>query len=977
VTPISQAGFPDTKAIVSGEPQEDDSLRSRDDVGSGAKGKKSGKGFWLEGEEAKVAKDIDQKWSAQDKGMGNRLARWEVAAKRRDGDPYSKLVKDTDQDTFKVYTPRGIENAPPSLNKTDDLCIKVVANLLVDPPKPECEPASDNDDDRSSAEFSTRVLMNESTESGFNIPDHVRVAEDLACSYSSGFVYAYLDPQGGGHQPREIMAPQAATEVGPDGQPILEAPVGDGMAMMPEGSAVPQPIMGPPVLRYVGLDGKTIVDDPNEAMLEWLPKVCGEDITGQHVRFIPETCTGIRDADAALIVSMPSLDRLKSMFPETVGKMDAEDLRRLVSYRPKICDQILPKYAGKGQGTPSEEAKQGDGPPGDALCCIITAYHVGNGNYPLGAYVVMGGGKFILHRQEWKEKVRAKNGKLVDRAAIIPVSQFRQFRDVKSKDPYGRGLVDLLTSGDPLRSFAIGAVIEYLHRINNPHLFVPVGSGIQAKSLNLPRGTPIPYNAAGGGLPKQEEIPPLPSAFMDFYNQIGTEMDSRSGLEQAAQGVASPSVNSGTHAQQIVEQALVALSGMKQDMESGYMRLCRVILQLIRMGYTKPQRLKITGDDGSFKEREWTGTDLGNTTDIKIQVGSSTMLTPSAKSSIALQKYQLQAISLEDYQRSEEGNTRTLIGLQDNPAKNRIRGQNADWCDGPPENWQPPMAPVDPMTGQPPIDPATGQPAPTPVDPANPYADRRAVDQQQDIALLRFSEMARVQSGTKYATKAPEWRAYFDAEFEATRQAAGKITLVEQQQAMQQQQQQQVDGQQQIEAQKQQQVQADAETQRKQKSEDDAASHQRALEADDRKTQSTLQVEERKHQMAMEQKQADAQLAQSQPVAQPQAPSVQPGQLGPTPTVIVPPPDMTPVAEAVAQIGQMLQQVLAVEHPAPVVHVQAPKAPVVHVEAPVVHVPEQKAPVVHVNAPETKKRKRKGTITGPDGKKYTVQSEDE
>src|SRR3990167_4951835 len=270
--PSSVAGFPETQEILSGEPQDDPGRPREAEEGDAPRPKAGksitsiGKGFWLEGEPEKVAKDIDLRWNAQNKAMKTGLARGDLNEKRRAGDPYSKLVKDTDQDTFRVYTPRGIEQAPPSLNKTDDLCVKVVSNLLVDPPKPECEPASDNDDDRSSAEFSTRVLMNESTESGLNIPDLVRDAEDVACSWGSGYVYAYVDPQGGGHRPKEIMAPQEATQIGPDGQPVLKmrGPP-DPMTGAP---GPPVPITGKPMVRYVAADSLSIVDDPGQALLE-------------------------------------------------------------------------------------------------------------------------------------------------------------------------------------------------------------------------------------------------------------------------------------------------------------------------------------------------------------------------------------------------------------------------------------------------------------------------------------------------------------------------------------------------------------------------------------------------------------------------------------------------------------------------------------------------------------------------------------
>lgn len=797
--PYQIAGFPESQEIVSGEPNMDPTAAAPDtDTGDTAPKKPIGpslatigKGFWLEGEPEKVAKDIDIKWNAQNKGMKTRLARWDLNCKRRDGDSYSKLVKDTDQDTFKVYTPPGITQAPPSLNKTDDLSVKMVANLNADPPAPDCEPGTDTDEDRSSAEFSTRLLEIESTESGINIPELVEEAQDLGCSYGSGFVYLYVDPQGGGHRPKEIMAPQGATEIGPDGQPVLEMPgQPDPLTGQP---GPPIPIQGEPVIRYVGTDQVTIVDDPSQALLEWVPKVCADTITGENLRFLPEVCSGIRDADGVLIAAFTTLGSLKARFPD-VAKMQPDELQKLVSYRPEIAKTLLPKHAGNGEGTKGPDYKSENGPPLDALCLTITGYRKGGGEYPLGAYAVMGGEKFLLHRQEWKEPIRARNGKMTERAMEIPVAQFAQFRTSRrDRDPYRRGIVDLVSDGDPIRAFVTGAIIEYLHRANNPHTYVPIGSGIQPKSGQLPRGTPIYFNPAGGAKPQQEDVAQLSPVFMEFHGMVSAEMDSRSGLQQAAQGVESASVQSGKHAQQIIEQALVALGGVKRSSDSGYMRLCRIVLQLWRTFYTTPRRVKIMGDGGAFKEREFMNTDLGTTTDVKIRVGTSTMLTPSAKSATALEKFQLQAITLEDYQRAEEGNVRTLIGAQDNPHKTRITGQISDWNDGPPEGWLPAAPQVDPNTGQPPVDAATGQPLPPPVDPSNPFADQRAVDQEQTVAVVRHQALSRAMGGSKYATKPPEWQQFLLTEYDLMRRAAGIATLAEQQMAAQQQQQMQAE----------------------------------------------------------------------------------------------------------------------------------------------------------------------------------------
>lgn len=767
-------GFPEETEVVTGEPTGDPGQQfdlEGDTLAAPPKPtfQRPVQGPWLTDEPEKVAKEIVNRWESQNKGMKSRLAQWDLNVRRRNGDGHSKLKKDTDGDTYYVYVPKGIENAPPSLNKTDDLSVKMVSNLLVDPPKPECEPSSDDDADRSAAEIATRLLMNESTESGLNIPALVEEAEDVACTHATGFVYLYVDQQGGGHRPREVMAPMDALAIDASGQPV--------------GGTLE------PVIRYVGLDGQTIVDDPTQAELEWLPKVCADVLTGESVRFVPEMAKGVSDADAMLIALPEQLGNLKARF-EDVAKMSPDDLRKLVSWRPEISKRIIPKHAGAGEGTKGPNHDSSKGPPDDAIVITLTAYHKGDAQYPMGAYVVVAGEKFVLHRQEWKEQVRMAKGKMVDRAMDIPIAPFRQFR--KRHDPYGRSLTDRVGDGDPLSAFAIGAIVEYLHRINNPHLFVPIGSGIQPKSLQLPRGSMIPYNPAGGALPKQEDIPPLPSSFMEFVQYIRAEQDNVSGLAQAAQGVASASVQSGRHAQQIIEQALVALGGAKQSMEHGYMRLCRIVLQLWRMAATKPQRLKITGENGAFKEQEFMGSDLGSTTDAKIQAGTSTMLAASAKAQIALEKLQIGAISLEDFQRQEEGNVRALIGAQDNPHKTRIRGQIADWMDGPPEEWAPVAPQVDPQTGHPPVDAVTGQPLPPPVDPSNPFADMRPVDQEQAVAMVRHLELSRAIAGSKFASKPPEWQQFILQEYEMMRQAAGVATLAEQQMAMQQQAEQQM-----------------------------------------------------------------------------------------------------------------------------------------------------------------------------------------
>ena len=163
------------------------------------------------------------------------------------------------------------------------------------------------------------------------------------------------------------------------------------------------------------------------------------------------------------------------------------------------------------------------------------------------------------------------------------------------------------------------------------------------------------------------------------------------------------------------------------------------------------------------------------------------------------------------------------------------------------------------------------------------------------------------------------------------------------------------------------------------------------MQVEDHKAQTQMQIEREKHQMTMEKAQLDAHTAATVKQAQPVP-------------VVVQPPDLSGIADVLVAIQQRLEE-QAQQPPAAVppamVHVDAPDlsgiakalqgmqqtvhalsvkqvAPsvVVHHESPV-----PPAPIVHVHAappePAKKKGKRKGKITTPEGKTFTVELGDD
>jgi hypothetical protein len=855
-----------------------------DDEAPEAQGPK--RGPLLDLPEAAAAKKAWKLFKDQDPAMQQRIARWDVNARRRRGDPWSRIVKDQDTGTARVYSPPGAANTTPALLKTGRLARKFTYTLFSDPPKPNVEPTSGQDEDRDAAELSERILLDLGGESGINVTKTARRAVGKACSYASAFVHVYVDPAGG-QRPKRIRAHPDAETVGdavfqtvPD--PQTQAPMRIARDV-PEGGYPPRYVM--PREPDQPQEAARLTDDPREAEQEWVPRLCRTIYSGKNVRLLPDTADGIESADGVQIADFLALGVLKGMFPR-IDAMTPDEQWALTKVKPERVNDFLPKHAADRRRTASSGSAAGQteqkGPPDDALVFVLMTWYRGpTPTYPKGAYVVTAGDKFRLYGEAWCAETTGPDGKPTEECLDLPVAQFRQFEDDDEDDPYGFGLIDFIGSGDEVRATQFGNLIEHLYRFNNPHIFVPNGSSLSAKQLSVRRGTPIFVNP--GGEPKYEEVPQYPQQSIDLLDRATDEMNDESGLEEAAQGVATPSVQSGRHADAIIQQALVALSGPRQNIEDAIVRLWRLILQTARARFTTPQLLKYKGEDGDYIVTEWSAADLRSTKDVRMAPGSFTMMNPDLKAQYTMQIAQPAGLTPDEVKRLTVGNVRAIIGLQDDPNVLRVRRSISQWEKGPPAGWQPP-APAMPAApapapmpmegpgtqagggGQGPATPApAGPPAPPPPDPV---WDPRPSDEEQAVALLRFGELSRAMAGGKYGKQPPAWRQVFDAEYARMGAAAGVQSVADQQRAAQAAAQQQADQAAQQEAAKQQAAQATAQQQQQ------------------------FELEKLQQQSALEGQRAAAQQASLPPAPPP----------GPDPSQLI--------AEAVAQTSQAMLQVL-------------------------------------------------------------------
>lgn len=695
--------------------------------------------------EPKAARELVGLWTRLDPLMRHRLACWEANALRREGFVNVRVVKSQDQSRYLVYPPIERRGQPQvhAFNKARVLCRTFVGNLLADPPAPIVEPTSDSDEDRDAAELSQRALEDIQSPYRLNTPTGIREALDRACSYGSGFLRYYVDPTKGGRHPKTIQASPLATDA--------ENPLVDPQTGQPWGAIqmVPDPMTGmlvmqrgvppDPIERFVMEDGR-LTDQKSEAALEWRPGLCRDTLDGRHVRFLPWGADREK-AECVLIGSYITLREARALIKGYDKVLTPEQEKALTTYRPEHGDYLLP------DGKRDADNREGD----EALVFCLTGVWKECADYPDGAYLMALGESYLLYRDTWVAEVGG------ERLALpLPVAQVKQWTNGKS-DPYGDGMMDDLGGANEIRAAQVGYLMSYLDMWNNMPVFIPSTSTVTDSDLRYKRL----IRTMPGQQPWGLKGPGYEDASLQLFEATGTEMDSASHLQQAAQGVEDSSVKSGRHAFQIITQVHAQLSEPKQHVELGYVQASTIELQLTRaFGLSGETRWQ--GEDGRYKYDRWEASNLGG--DVRLKPGTMTMLSPGAKSQL-LENWQASgAIAPDKAQELMAANLSATLGRLDDPYRLEIRRSLAEWEQGPPEGWQPPPPQV--MLG--PTGPQL-MPGPDPVaQQLFPVKPHHALPL---VAQLRAGEMARVMAGTKYDGMPPQWQQVLAMAFQQAQQA--------------------------------------------------------------------------------------------------------------------------------------------------------------------------------------------------------------
>lgn len=711
----------------------------------------------------------------------------------RAGSQFSILEKSEDLSIYRQIFPPGQEGGPtsPVPNKIQDLCDKVINQILVDPPLPK-PVVTDPDDDkaRGAADIMRRALRENGTPSNCNDLGMLREVLNLNITQRSAFVYAWVDPTWGGWRPKRIRAhPQAVDPknpmVGPDGQKT-EDPTMRYVAHSEQNipGAEPHPVTG----EIPTMQAEVFTENPAEADREWIPKMRRRILFASQVRTFPKHAP-VSQAQKVTVLMWDTLDEAKRMFPILTTLRDAQ-LKKLCTWRPKRWKSLVPDLIRPKGGDEASGKLSGD--------TILFWYHqfmrVGD-EYQDGGEIAIAGpaeSPTLLRRDTLREDVEMDDGTSMPVLMDIPVAQFPALMSAAKGDPFGEAPVDKFAGTNDIYAHLWMGLLEGLERGVRPNMFVTSTSPVQREDVNRRDGRPIEVFSKDD-MPTWEQPPQIPGFLPKALEMIEVVMNSAAGTNETSNNLDSKYATSGVAKNVAIRQAKVSLAQYWQNTASGLVQLWRIYAQLMQARYTVAVQTMMSGSSQSYKQRWWIGADTIGIDQIAIDTGSFTMMAPGEKASLLSVMQQNAWMTPDEAMEVARSAMMDELGLPANAHEEHVDRQIADWMEGPPSTYDADVAANQAAQQQ--YSQMVAQAQQQGVDPqqvpkpqlkpiANPFAPRPN-DQVPEVAAIRFKRLSRTMSTPEYGKSTGAWRACYDQALEIARKAGGIVTIAEQQQAAQ------------------------------------------------------------------------------------------------------------------------------------------------------------------------------------------------
>lgn len=733
----------------------------------------TGKGELLEADDATVFRTIDSLVRRQEPLARNRLAIDKHWTAIKAGYQFSSLTKQDNQDTYTQTYPAGYgtglrTGAVP--NKQADLCNKLTETLLVDPPKLDPEPTTDDESAQRGAELAKQFLDQDATEAGMDDVGLFAHQIEAATTRASTFNHYWVDPTGGGSMPKQVKAHPQATD-----------PANPLDAMDPlTGQSIPTTDY---VLRYVTAEGQ-FTENPSDAEQVWVPKIRADKMAREHVRFYPETAD-LASAQRVVCLWYASVEECKRRWPDFFEGLTEADITGLCAWTPPRPAVLLPPaLRSRWRGERATPAENGNMTADERLIFFYLYYHRQDPQYKEGAAICVNGwrGGSVLGKDTLSAEVEVPSGVQQDqmvtdiRPMDFPLAQIRLLPDADNGDPMGVAFMARIGGAGEAYATMATSMMEALDITLHPARFATFTSPVTSDDVESSRATGDFVGVySKDEFPMYEQPRDLPGAFFPYMEGLAGAMDSIASLNKPAQGSDDSAEVSGVARRIAVQQSLAGLSRMQHAVQTAWSRHGRVKLQLAMKYFSAPQLLRYVGLDGASKQEWFTGNDFAAVGNITIVAGTGTMMPASERVSYIAQLRDAQFLDVDAATELARPAFSKTLGVGDDPHVQRIERQMSAFLEGPPAGWlEEAQAFEAAMASQVPQMDEMGNPlptAPTIQPPWTPF-DALPVDSKPMIAAMRERKLGALMAKVAFSEQPKEWQQTVLAAYDAMVQAA-------------------------------------------------------------------------------------------------------------------------------------------------------------------------------------------------------------
>lgn len=205
-------------------------------------------------------------------------------------------------------------------------------------------------------------------------------------------------------------------------------------------------------------------------------------------------------------------------------------------------------------------------------------------------------------------------------------------------------LVDLI----PLQkeyNRSISQIIESRNLMSKPQWVVQKGSIDVGKITSQP-GLIIEY-LMGTQPPKTEAPPPIPGYLSDLINRVQSDMNDVSSQHEVTKGSTPPGVTAATAISFLQEEDDSKLSLTITSIEEATQKIAGQILSLVSQFWSVPRQVKLVGNSNFHEIKAFKGSTLRGNTDYRVEFGSASPRSRSAKQAFILELMANQHISSE------------------------------------------------------------------------------------------------------------------------------------------------------------------------------------------------------------------------------------------------------------------------------------------------------------------------------------------